>query len=86
MYHQMMICVSDEGHSERIQGSQQAARECNYLKPSKARRDDKDGEKKEKEKDRSTKGPLPKKNQRGKERLAPHPNQRIRKAEVWDAC
>ncbi|XP_021738237.1 uncharacterized protein LOC110704737 [Chenopodium quinoa] len=43
-YHQMMIYVSDEGHSERIQGSQKEAQRCNHLKPSKSRRDDRDDE------------------------------------------
>ncbi|XP_021764225.1 uncharacterized protein LOC110728862 [Chenopodium quinoa] len=55
LYHQMMIYVSDENHSERIQGSQEVVRKCNYLKPSKVRRDDKDDEEKEKKQDRSTK-------------------------------
>ncbi|XP_021756638.1 uncharacterized protein LOC110721757 [Chenopodium quinoa] len=54
-YHQMMIYVSDKGHSERIQGSQEAARKCNYFRSSKERREDKDDEEKEREKDRSTK-------------------------------
>ncbi|XP_021722395.1 uncharacterized protein LOC110689871 [Chenopodium quinoa] len=57
-YHQAMTYVSDEGRSEKILGSQREARECNFLKPSKSRRNDKDDEKeKEKEKERGTKRP-----------------------------
>ena len=55
-YHQMMIYVSDEGRSERIQGSQKEARRCNHLKPSKSRQDDRDDEE-EREKDLCTKKP-----------------------------
>ncbi|XP_021752563.1 uncharacterized protein LOC110718069 [Chenopodium quinoa] len=55
-YHQTMIYVSDEGHSEKIKGSQKEARRCNHLKPSKGRRDDQD-DKEEKERDRCAKKP-----------------------------
>lgn len=51
-----MIYVSDKGHSEKILGTQKEARECNFLKPSKSRRNDKDDEEvKEKEKELGTK-------------------------------
>ncbi|XP_021756135.1 uncharacterized protein LOC110721306 [Chenopodium quinoa] len=53
-YHQTMIYVSDEGHSEKIKGSQKEARRCNHLKPSKGRCNDQDDEE-EKERDRSAK-------------------------------
>ncbi|XP_021773353.1 uncharacterized protein LOC110737302 [Chenopodium quinoa] len=57
-YYQAMIYVSDEGRSEKILGSQREARECNFLKPSKSRRSDKDDEEEtEKEKERVTKRP-----------------------------
>ncbi|XP_021764247.1 uncharacterized protein LOC110728886 [Chenopodium quinoa] len=55
-YHQTMIYVSVEGHSERIKGSQKEARRCNHLKPSKGRRSDQDDEE-EKERDHSAKNP-----------------------------
>ncbi|XP_021732106.1 uncharacterized protein LOC110698910 [Chenopodium quinoa] len=57
-YHQAMISVSDEGRSEKILGNQREVRECNFLKPSKSRRNDKDDEEeREKEKERGTKRP-----------------------------
>ncbi|XP_021774600.1 mediator of RNA polymerase II transcription subunit 1.1-like [Chenopodium quinoa] len=56
--HDILTISGDEGRSEKILGSQREARECNFLKPSKSRRNDKDDEEeKEKEKERGTKRP-----------------------------
>ncbi|XP_021718787.1 uncharacterized protein LOC110686469 [Chenopodium quinoa] len=55
-YHQTMIYVSDEGHSEKIKGSQREPRRCNHLNQSRGRRSDQDDDE-EKERDRSAKKP-----------------------------
>ncbi|XP_021756205.1 uncharacterized protein LOC110721375 [Chenopodium quinoa] len=52
-YHQLMIYISDKGFAERIRGSQEAARKCNYnsVKSSKDNHEDENGDKKENQKE-----------------------------------